>query len=159
MHAARRLSPALAYAYGPCMVVSRRAYEASGGHAAIRASAREDIDLARSINAAGCRIRFLRGADLASTRHYRGLSEIARCWRRTYYTYAGSSLAVALIGMLGIVTVFLLPLILFPFAVVLGDRSGLVGSLVGLGGLVALRLLLALRERQPVVTILLHPVT
>lgn len=151
--------PSLAYAYGPCMATSRRDYKASGGHAAIRASDREDVDLARSMREAGYRVRFLRGADLASTRHYRNLGEIAGCWRRTYYAYGGNSLAVALLGVLGISVLFLLPLVLPPFALGLDDSSALVGSLMGITGLLALRLTLIRRERQPLYTILWHPVT
>lgn len=153
------MRPALPYANGPCMVVSRDDYETSGGHAAIRASDREDVDLARSMSVAGRRVRFLRGADLASTRHYRTLGGIAGFWRRTYYAYGGHSLAVALFGMLGMATVSLLPLALLPVTLLAGDRSALTGSLVGLVGLLVVRVLIAVRERQPLSTVLLHPIT
>jgi 4-hydroxybenzoate polyprenyltransferase/GT2 family glycosyltransferase len=151
--------PVLPYANGPCMAVPREEYLASGGHAAIRGSSREDVDLARSISAAGLPVRLARGADIATTRHYRTLDGISGFWRRTYYAYGGNSLAVALFGILGMGTVFLLPLALLPVALVMGDRSALVGSLIGLAGLLLLRSLIAVRERQPLSTILLHPVT
>lgn len=159
MNAPHQRLPSMAYAYGPCMVTSRRDYEASGGHAAIRASDREDVELARLMGGAGYRIRFLRGADLATTHHYRNLPEIAGCWRRTYYAYGGNSLAVALFGMLGISAVFLLPLALPVIALMLGDRSALIGSLVGLTGVLVLRIVVASWERQPLLTILPHPIT
>ncbi len=159
LNASRHPHPFLVYGYGPCMVVSRRDYQASGGHAAIQASERDDLDLPRTISAAGYRVRFLRGADLASTRHYRVLAEIAGCWRRIFYAYSGNSLAVALSGMLGITAVFLLPLILWVFALAVGDISGLVGSVVGLLELVALRFMIARYEQQPLSTILWHPIT
>jgi 4-hydroxybenzoate polyprenyltransferase len=154
----RRL-PAPVFAYGPCMVASRQAYRESGGHAAIRSSNQEDIDLARLIAGAGYGVRFLRGADLATTQHYRTLGEIAGCWRRTYYAYAGTSLAIALTGMLGILTIFLLPICLPFLAFVYADESALAGSLVGLAGLIVLRVMLARRQRQPLITILPHPIT
>lgn len=159
MNAGHRHGPHLAYANGPCMVALREDYLAGGGHAAIRASDREDLDLARSMSAAGYRVRLLRGADLAATRHYRNLPGIAGFWRRTYYTYGGGSLAVALLGMLGIVTVFLLPLAVLPLALIMGDRSALAGSLVGLAALLVLRLFIAGSERQPRSTVLFHPLT
>jgi 4-hydroxybenzoate polyprenyltransferase/cellulose synthase/poly-beta-1,6-N-acetylglucosamine synthase-like glycosyltransferase len=159
MNAWHRRLPNGVFAYGPCIVVSRHIYEESGGHAAIRFSNNEDIDLARLIAGAGYRVRFLRGADLASTRHYRNLDEIVGCWRRTYYAYGGTSLAVALAGMLGVAVIFLLPLCLPFLALRHSDESALVGSLVGLAGLIVLRIVLAWRERQPLITILAHPVT
>jgi 4-hydroxybenzoate polyprenyltransferase len=151
--------PAFPYANGPCMAARRKDYLDAGGHAAIQASEREDLDLARSMSAAGFRVRFVRGADLAATRHYRDLPGITGFWRRTYYTYGGSSLAVGLFGMLGITTVFLLPLILLPAALIGGDGSALAGSLAGLASLLALRVMIALCERQPLTAVLLHPVT
>jgi 4-hydroxybenzoate polyprenyltransferase/GT2 family glycosyltransferase len=155
----RTRHPLLPYANGPCMAVPREDYLAAGGHEAIRGSDREDVDLARSISAAGFRVRLVRGADIASTRHYRTAAGIAGFWRRTYYAYGGHSLAVALFGLLGMATVFLLPLLSLPLALLMGDGRALVGALVGLAGLLLLRLLIAVRERQPLVTVLLHPVT
>jgi len=159
MNASRHPRPSLAYAYGPCMATTRREYEASGGHAAIRASGLDDAGLARRMRAAGYRTRLLHGADLASTRHYRNLEEITACWRRTYYAYGGNSLAVALLGMLGVATVFLLPLALLVPALLIGDGSALIGSATGLVGLLVLRIALARRERQPNLTLLAHPLT
>jgi len=159
LNAGYRRLPARAFAYGPCMVATRRAYEESGGHAAIRSSNQEDLDLARLIAGSGYRVRFLRGADLATTQHYRTLGEIVGCWRRTYYAYAGTSLAVALAGMLGILVIFLLPICLPFLALVYSDEGALTGSLIGLAGLIVLRVVLARRERQPLITILPHPIT
>jgi 4-hydroxybenzoate polyprenyltransferase/glycosyltransferase involved in cell wall biosynthesis len=159
MNAWYRRLPAPVFAYGPCMVVTRRAYEGSGGHAAIRSSNQEDIDLARLIAGAGFRVRFLRGADLATTQHYRTFDEIVGCWRRTYYAYAGTSLAVALAGMLGILVIFFLPICLPFLALVYSDEGALAGSLLALAGLIVLRVALAYRERQPLITILPHPIT
>jgi hypothetical protein len=159
MNATRRASAALGYAYGPCMVVSRPDYEAAGGHDAIRASDREDVDLGKLMGAAGYAVRFLHGADLAETRHYRTLGEIAGCWRRTYYAYGGHSLAVSLFGMLGIAAVFLVPLVLPIVALLSGDRSALAGSLLGLVLLSLLRVLVAVKELQPLGSILWHPIT
>jgi hypothetical protein len=153
----RRLVPA--FGYGPCMTVPAGEYRAAGGHRAIRASDREDIDLARLLQHEGHRVRFLRGADLAATRHYRSAGEVIRAWRRTYYAYAGNSLALALFGMLGIAAVFLLPLALVPIALILGDRSAFAGALAGVAALAVLRVFVALNERQPLTTILWHPLT
>jgi hypothetical protein len=61
--------------------------------------------------------------------------------------------------MLGIATVFLLPFAVLIAALVMRDESALAASLAGFAALLALRMLVAARERQPLATIPLHPVT
>ncbi|HEX8862063.1 MAG TPA: prenyltransferase [Actinomycetes bacterium] len=144
--------------YGPCMAVERGAYRHAGGHAAIPASRREDLDLARLLARDGAPVRFVRGADLASTRHFRGGAEVLACWRRTWWAYSGESLAVALLGVLGAATVQLAPLALL-LAGPLAGPAVLPGALAGVAALLATRLLVARAERQPLGTLLWHPVT
>jgi GT2 family glycosyltransferase len=144
--------------YGPCMAVERDAYQRAGGHAAISASRREDLDLARRLASHGAPVRFARGADLATTRHFRGAAEIMACWRRTYYAYTGDSLAVALLGILGVAVVQLGPLAMLAAAAVAG-RSVLIGSLTGVAALLTTRVLVAKTERQPLGTLAWHPLT
>lgn len=144
--------------YGPCMAVERGAYRHAGGHAAIPASRREDLDLARLLARDGAPVRFVRGADLASTRHFRGGAEVLACWRRTWWAYSGESLAVALLGILGAATVQLAPLALL-LAAPLAGPGVLSGALTGVAALLATRLLVARAERQPLGTLLWHPVT
>jgi len=153
----RRLG-ALPVGYGPCMAVERSAYRHAGGHAAIPASRREDLDLARLLARDGAPVRFVRGADLAATRHFRGGAEALACWRRTWWAYSGESLAVALLGILGAATVQLAPPALL-LAAPLAGAGVLPGVLTGLAALLATRLLVARAERQPLATLLWHPVT
>jgi 4-hydroxybenzoate polyprenyltransferase len=149
----------MAFGYGPCMVVAGADYEKAGGHAAIAPSDREDADLGRLIAATGAPVRMVRGADLGATRHFQTLAEVAACWRRTYYAYTGHSLAVALAGMVGIVAVTLLPPAMLVIAWLLGDPVAFAGAVVGTLGLIALRFVLAVAERQPLSTVVGHPLT
>lgn len=149
----------MAFGYGPCMVTARADYEKAGGHAAIASSDREDADLGRLFATAGLPVRTLRGADLGATRHFRSASEVAACWRRTYYAYTGHSLAVSIAGMVGIVAVTLVPPAMVVVAWSAGDRIALAGAVVGTTWMVALRLLLAVAERQPLTTVMWHPLT
>ena len=149
----------MAFGYGPCMVMAKADYEKAGGHGAIASSDREDADLGRLFAASGLPVRTMRGADLGATRHFRNASEVAACWRRTYYAYTGHSLAVAIAGMVGIVAVTLVPPAMVAVAWFAGDRIALAGAVIGTVGLVALRLLLAVTERQPLTTVLWHPMT
>jgi chlorobactene glucosyltransferase len=61
---------AFAAANGQCLAFRRRAYEAIGGHAAVRASIVEDIALARLAKQRGFRLRMIDGAGLVACRMY-----------------------------------------------------------------------------------------
>lgn len=67
----------IAMANGPCILVRRTAYEATGGHAAIRASILEDVDLGRNIKQAGYRIELAAAPDLLHVRLYTRFAEIS----------------------------------------------------------------------------------
>ena len=149
----------LPLAYGPFMVARRTEYMELGGHRAIGSSDREDVDLARLFAHAGRPVRMLHGADLGSTRHYRSAGQICAAWRRMFYAYSGHSLAVALAGIAGLATVFLVPAFAFAAAWIAQDRPALLGAAIGLIGLLVLRGAVALSERQPLATIAWHPIT
>jgi 4-hydroxybenzoate polyprenyltransferase/GT2 family glycosyltransferase len=148
-----------AFAYGPLLLVDRAAYLRAGGHARVPGSEREDLDLARTIVAAGERVHLARAADLAVTRHYPDGTGALRAWRRVFVAYGGGNLAVAVAGIAGAVVVWTLPLLLPILGALSRDTVVTTGGLVALGLLAAFRLLLAWRERQPLPGILLHPVT
>jgi chlorobactene glucosyltransferase len=66
----RLKAPALSIAVGQMLLFRRTAYDAIGGHAAVRASVAEDLDLARRIKACGYRWRVLDATRLISCRMY-----------------------------------------------------------------------------------------
>jgi lycopene cyclase domain-containing protein len=149
----------LPLAYGPFMVARRTEYMELGGHQSIAGSDREDVDLARLFAAAGRSVRLFHGADLGVTRHYASARQVCDAWRRMYYAYSGFSLAVALAGLLGLATVFLVPGLAFIVAWFTSDGPALLGACAGLVVLLALRSAVAISERQPLSTIAWHPVT
>ncbi|MCX7750166.1 MAG: glycosyltransferase [Candidatus Bipolaricaulota bacterium] len=67
-----------ATAVGQFMLFRREAYEAVGGHAAVRAEVVDDLALARNIRRAGLRWAFFDGSRRVATRMYRGWRETAR---------------------------------------------------------------------------------
>jgi lycopene cyclase domain-containing protein len=149
----------LPLAYGPFMVARRTEYMALGGHRAIAGSDREDLDLARLFAAAGRPVGLLHGADLGVTRHYDSARQVRAAWRRMYYAYCGHSLAVALAGLVGLATVFLVPGLALAMAWFTSDRPALLGASLGLVALLLLRSAVAISERQPLSTMAWHPVT
>ena len=77
-----------AFANGQFLAIRRGAYDAAGGHAAVRGVMSEDLALARRVQSNGGRVRIAWGADHAAVRMYAGLAEIFRGWGRNFY--AGS---------------------------------------------------------------------
>ncbi len=87
-----RADPRDAVAGGQFMLVRRSAYEAAGGHAAVRAEVVEDLALGQRIVAAGGRLYLAIAEELIETRMYRSLAAIVEGWSKNLA--AGSRLAV-----------------------------------------------------------------
>ncbi len=101
--------PGLSTAIGQYMLFRRSAYDAIGGHAAVRGEVLEDVMLARLTKAAGYRWRMADLTDVVSTRMYRSLREIVRGLGRTLFgVFDYGLLRLLLIGALSAVA-FLLP--------------------------------------------------
>lgn len=81
---------ACAYANGAFMLMSRRAYEATGGHEFAKATLNEDMHLARQAKRLGLRLRVLRGGGMYRVRMYTGLGQIWRGWSRIFYGCFGT---------------------------------------------------------------------
>ena len=76
---------ALAAANGEWLLVSRVAYNAVGGHAAVKNEVLEDVELARLLKRTGCRLHFARGVGLARSRMYRSLGEMREGWAKNLF--------------------------------------------------------------------------
>jgi len=74
-------SPAAA-ANGPYLLITREAYDAVGGHAAIATSLLEDVELARAVKHSGGSIRFRFGGDAVRTRMYRSFAQLVEGWTK-----------------------------------------------------------------------------
>jgi hypothetical protein len=72
----RSLSPAFAAGCGQFLMVDRRAYEASGGHAAIRATMHDGLRLPALFRAHGFRTDLANLTELATCRMYRSAGEV-----------------------------------------------------------------------------------
>ncbi|MGA9511876.1 MAG: glycosyltransferase family 2 protein [Candidatus Sulfotelmatobacter sp.] len=74
-------SPAAA-ANGQYILITRGAYNAAGGHAAIAGNLLEDVALARAVKRSGRKIFFRLGADAVRTRMYRTFSQLREGWTK-----------------------------------------------------------------------------
>lgn len=74
-----------AAASGQWLLMSRTAYDAVGGHAAVRDAILEDVALARRVKQTGCRLHFAPGSDIASMRMYRSIEEMWQGWSKNLF--------------------------------------------------------------------------
>lgn len=84
MFANSTMQPKIAFACGQFIAIRREVYDAIGGHAAVKDSAGEDVELARLLKRGGYRPRIGWGMDLITTRMYSGLGEIINGWGRNF---------------------------------------------------------------------------
>ena len=82
----RRVSDKIAN--GQCVFVRREAYEAVGGHSAVRDKVAEDLALAQRFFAAGKRVELALGLPQLSTRMYTSLRELVEGWMKNVYAGA-----------------------------------------------------------------------
>ncbi len=110
-------SPAdpLAYANGQFLLMRRSAYEAIGGHAAVRERFLEDVAFARAAKKKGLRLALTFGKRIFGVRMYDTLPRYVRGWKRIYLhsfdrrplVLLGKALDVAVCMVLPILTVIL----------------------------------------------------
>ncbi len=75
----------LAFANGQYILIRRTAYDAAGGHEAVRDRFVEDIALASRVKALGLTIRVALVRGIVSCRMYSSLSQLVRGWSRILY--------------------------------------------------------------------------
>jgi chlorobactene glucosyltransferase len=149
----RRRSPALSVTNGQLLAIRRVAYEAVGGHRAVRGSLAEDAALGRYLAVAGFRLALVDGSALVSGATYETLAEAWRGNVKNLFPVLLSSHPLAWAASAGLVLGWVLPW------VALG--AGLDGGLGVAAGEIALglasRLVAAHRFRQPLVHAWSHP--
>ena len=72
----------VAAANGQYLMISREAYDAIGGHKAVKDKLLEDVELAKLVKRSGRRIRFRYGRDAVKTRMYRTLRAMLEGWTK-----------------------------------------------------------------------------
>lgn len=76
----------LGFANGQFILIRREAYDAIGGHEAVRDKFVEDIHLGRLVRRCGRKLRVVMAPDLSAVRMYASLQGIVRGWSRILYS-------------------------------------------------------------------------
>lgn len=92
-------SPAAA-ANGQYLLISRSAYEAVGGHAAIAEDLLEDVALARAVKRSGRKIFFRFGGNAVRTRMYRSFAQLREGWTKNLALLFPSPLMLAVVRLM-----------------------------------------------------------
>ncbi|MFH2071984.1 MAG: glycosyltransferase [Actinomycetota bacterium] len=150
-------NPMLAVAFGPFLMVTREAYDRSGGHAAAPNHVVDDVEMSRNVKRAGYRVRIANGTDLVETRWYDDFGDIWNGFSKNAYGALGNK------PWMGVLVAFVLtPLLLAPFVRV---GLGILGDQVPDIALFQVILLLANRALtsnlggDPLWTTPFHPIT
>jgi chlorobactene glucosyltransferase len=153
--------PSLAAANGQYLLFRREAYDAVGGHAAVRGEIVEDLMLAQRVKAAGLTWRLADVSDLMSTRMYRGLSEAFSGLGKNLWAAFGWGVARYLLAWPLLVVIYLLPTIVLLAAALGHPVPGASVPLAGLTWLVTAGQFAGgyYRFDYPPTLALLHPVT
>jgi len=85
----------VAAANGQYILITRQAYDAVGGHAAIAGNLLEDVALARAIKRSGRKIFFRFGGDIVRTRMYRTFTQLREGWTKNLALLFPSPLRLA----------------------------------------------------------------
>ena len=146
----------LAAASGQYMLFRREAYEAIGGHEAVRDRIVEDVELARAVRRARRRLVIADGRQLATCRMYEGWDEIVEGFSKNAFAGAGGS-AVTLALMASVaIALFVVPPAGLVVSLAVGAPAAWFAAETALA--LASRVVLALYFRQPLASALLHPI-
>lgn len=98
-------SPAAA-ANGQYILITREAYDAVGGHAAIAGTLLEDVALAGAVKRSGRKIFFRYGGDAVRTRMYRSFAQLREGWTKNLALLFPSPARLAALRAIEFVLIF-----------------------------------------------------
>lgn len=150
----KRDDASLGLAHGSFILARRDAYERTGGHALVRDEIFEDTRLAQSWRGRGERSLCLDGRGVLSVRMYRSLTEIWRGFQKNFFPAFRRERSFWAFVALHF-AIFLLPFLLAP--ALWQNEAARPFIALSVVAVLVTRLALALRFRQPLWAVLLHP--
>ncbi len=151
--------PALVTAVGQALLFRRAAYEAIGGHGAVRAAITEDLELARRVKAGGYRWRMLHIADRVSCRMYRSGREAGAALSRNLFAAFGFRLIPFLFAWGWLLVLFWRPYVELGLHAFGQSGAPLAAVLTCIGLALVLWLFVYHQLGLPLTPVLVYPVT
>lgn len=150
--------PRCVAANGQLLALRRDAFERIGGFTAVARELVDDVALCRHAKVCGASVVFADGTLMARCRMYGSLREIWRGFSKNLYEGLGSTPLGLTLGVLLYLGAFVAPYLALALALITPAFGALLWpAATGVALNVLLRLALALRFRQPVEGLLLHP--
>jgi len=161
----RSHDPFMKIANGQFILVRRSAYDAMGGHEAVRTHVAEDLRLAQEWCRRGLSVQIVAGLDFMTTRMYHSLGELARGWGKNVYAAGRDTVPLGPVGQLALRLAFPFPALweIVPAMVAILALLGVVSTTAGAWGLACYCLttlfwmVVYAGMRQPLRYALLHP--
>jgi chlorobactene glucosyltransferase len=122
-------NPYLSAAFGPFMLFRKDAYEAIGGHRAIRKNSLDDFELARAVKAAGLRWRLYDGTGRVFTDDYVTPADALDGLGRSVFPVFGYSVPTFTVVWMGLAALGLGPIAVVAMSVFGGDVGGVMLTL------------------------------
>jgi hypothetical protein len=158
----RSTSPRFLAGCGQVLLVSKSAFGALGGFAAVRAAVVDDLEFCRRARQRGARVVFLDGHELATCQMYDGLGSFWRGFAKNVFLGLGSELNLAV--ALGLhATCFVLPYVLLAYSLLSslwGEAQPSEVPMLAASGVIANlihRTVLARRHCQRAWSVVVHP--
>ncbi|MDP2727603.1 MAG: glycosyltransferase, partial [Dehalococcoidia bacterium] len=104
-------------AFGQFILFQRSAYEAIGGHEAVKGEVLEDWRMAQKIKAQGLRLALAEGQDLVQVRMYTSLSGLWEGWTKNVFLGADKKLSLLLVVLVFVFVLGVWPVLLLVWAV------------------------------------------
>jgi len=101
-------------AIGQFMVFEKNFYHSLGGHAAVKSAITEDVALASLVRRSGEPFFLFRLGDLLHCRMYKGISDAAKGYSRSYGAVFGYRWSLTLLACIWLTCFALMPVFLFP---------------------------------------------
>lgn len=126
----RARHPSDVIANGQCLMMTREAYAAVGGHASVRDTVAEDLMLAQETLRRGLRVRLVLGVQQLATRMYTSLDELLAGWGKNVYAGGIHAMPFGRTGRILFPVLFLLApaMALLPPVVLLLSVAGIVSA-------------------------------
>jgi chlorobactene glucosyltransferase len=151
-------SPAFCYAIGQFMLFRRETYEKIGGHRSVCDNIVEDVWLCKAVKRSGGKVAAFDGTDALSCRMYRGFGEIWKGFSKNLFAGLGNSVFGLFALMALVALLYLAPYAFLATSALHGDRSIALFwlPLAQIAVALVIRLIIALKFRQPLWSALLH---
>lgn len=151
-------SPAFCYAIGQFILFRHEAYERIGGHRSVCKNIVEDVWLCKAVKRSGGKVAAFDGTGVVSCRMYRGFGEVWQGFSKNLFAGLGNNVFGLFALMALVALLYLAPYGFFVTSALHGDRSLALFwlPLVQIAVALVIRLIIALKFRQPLWSALLH---